>query len=887
MRADTTRDSFQATKHYRHVLQQQGRVSLDAEWNEQRSIDDHLRHSALRDVLGDSAGPLDGSAFAMTAAGGGVTIGPGRYYAGGVLLENEAAVPLDGQPDMPSGIPVVIETDGDSLEPPAAGVYIAELDTWTRHVTALDDSEIREIAVPVPDTTTRARTIWQVRLVRVGGPGASITCASVIAEWNALRAPTTGRLRVRAEPGDDTTTPCEVPAGAGYRGPDNQHYRVEIREPGDTNDATFVWSRENASVQARWVGQSGNRLTVKIPSRDDVRGFSADDWIELVDDVTELSGQPGTMVQIDTAHDDIIEIRPATRIPASATIDFTTMGPHPKVRRWEGPPQDTRFAWTALERGVQVSFEGSRSYRTGEYWSVPARTALHDVTWPQNGTDPELLRPEGPDHRYTRLAVLEFDGTNWVVLEDCRPVFPPLTELTSFFYVGGDGQEVMPDASAPNAPTPVPLPQRLEVGVANGSHPVQGATVRFEISNPAVAGTVNGQATFVDVPTNADGVASCEWAIASSHTKQQVRATLRVDGEQTHLPINFSALLSRADGVRYFPPAACATLAPAHDAQSAIDRLAELVHLSYVSGDAQEVAPADRANLQPLQVRVWSDCGPIPGARVDFKLFEHGDSIAPAQATTDDAGLASANWVLDATNQRQRAIAILSDLGPNAGSAAAIHTPTASVEFIANLDLSGAPPTKPVMRILKVERGDGNDLVNDADVPVSLLFGGPESADNGIVITTDRVVDPNTIAGKATNGSSESTNSHPTCYVTIDLPWPVTSSDVEFWQRGDLPIGFETIVLAAEVTADMTQIYWRPDSFTRQWLSDILTFQLAGQADRILARLTLKGAFIRGIKGEFLDGEPFGPQTSVNDNDLSGDDQPGGDFEMWFWLELG
>src|SRR5688572_18885621 len=189
MRGDTTRNTFRRLKHYRHVLRQQGRVDLDAEWNEQRDIDDHLRATTTADVLGPSAAPLHDAGFAITAPGGIVTIGAGRYYLAGLLAECDAAVALDAQPDLPAGLPLVIDTNGDAVEPPTDGVYIAELDVWTRHLTALDDSEMREIAVPVPDTTTRAKTVWQVRLVRVGDPGSGLGCASPLPNWEDFRAP--------------------------------------------------------------------------------------------------------------------------------------------------------------------------------------------------------------------------------------------------------------------------------------------------------------------------------------------------------------------------------------------------------------------------------------------------------------------------------------------------------------------------------------------------------------------------------------------------------------------------------------------------------------------------------------------------------------------------
>jgi hypothetical protein len=574
MRADTTRDSFSAGKHYRHVLQQQGRVGLDAEWNEQRSIDDHLRRRALADVLGSAAGPLDGAAFAITSIGSALTIGAGRYYVDGVMLENESPVAVGDQPDLPDGLPVFIGGNGVALAPPTAGVYVAELDSWTRHITALDDGDIREIAVPVPDTTTRAKSVWQVRLVRVGAPGQDVACGSTIPALDALRAPTTGRMRARSEPGDDAVTPCEVPADAGYRGPDNQHYRVEIRGGGNTGTATFVWSRENASVQARWVGQSGNGLTVAIPSRDDAIGFAADDWIELVDDLTELGGLPGTMVQVDTAHDDVIEIRPATRIPGSATIDLNAMGPNPKVRRWEGPPLNTATAWTPLERGVQVSFEGARSYRTGEYWSVPARTSLNNVIWPTAGGAPALVRPTGPEHRYARLAVLAFDGSEWAVLEDCRPRFPPLTSLITMRYAGGDGQHAPPDPA--NPATLVTLPERLRVAVANGNVAVPGATVRFSVAEGA--GQVDagaGPATTVQAMTGADGTASVSWAVDSATAQQRVTARLLGSGGTlADVEVTFGASLLRASGVT-FDQSTCPTLVGVTDVQQALELLCQ------------------------------------------------------------------------------------------------------------------------------------------------------------------------------------------------------------------------------------------------------------------------------------------------------------------------
>ncbi|WP_348541661.1 DUF6519 domain-containing protein, partial [Streptomyces sp. MZ04] len=38
--------------------------------------------------------------------------------------------------------------------------------------------------------------------------------------------------------------------------------------------------------------------------------------------------------------------------------------------------------WLDLEDGVQVWFEAGGTYRSGDHWLVPARTATGEVVWP-------------------------------------------------------------------------------------------------------------------------------------------------------------------------------------------------------------------------------------------------------------------------------------------------------------------------------------------------------------------------------------------------------------------------------------------------------------------------------------------------------------------------
>jgi hypothetical protein len=911
MKADLSRRTFNRTNHYAGVVMQQGRVAVDADWNEQHEIGRHRTETETRDVVGLCGTPLDppafsdASGFELELAPGdtSLTIGAGRYYVYGLLAENEQTIDYADQANAPYELPA--PTPILNLLS-ANEVGLVYLDVWRRHITPLEDPLIQEKALGDADTATRIRTAWQVKVLPLPNVTPPVTCDAALAPWDALVAASTGALSAETHPPATAPDPCEPPPKAGFTRLENQLYRVEIHQgtQGGAGNATFKWSRDNASIVTDVRSfDANNWITVGSMGRDEELGFAKDQWVELVNDFSELNTDGTLRGQLTT----IIDVNPgknAIRL-ADAPTD-TTLSRHPRLRRWDmvtkGPPDNVNVttAGIALQPGVEVPLEDGISvtfdngtYHDGDYWLIPARTAIGDIEWPKDGTTPRDLPPVGVRHHYCRLGYVQRSGSKLVLLSDCRNKFPPLTELTSFFYVGGDGQEVMPDPSGPDAATPVELPEPLQVGVANGAHAVEGATVRFEIFNPAPAGTVDGQTDHVEVATGPDGVASCTWAIASNQQKQQVRATLRVNDAPSHLPIIFSAERSRADEVRYFPPDRCATLAPAHDVQNAIDRLGELVHLSYVSGDAQEVAVGDRDNLLPLEVRVSSACGPIERATVEFELLENGESITPATATTDGAGVAQAKWVLDATNQRQRAVAKLVDLGPTAGAAASIHEPTSTVEFIANLDLSGGEPERPVITIRRVQRGDKKPLVNDADVAVLQLIPQTATGDEpGILVTTDRPVDPATVVGKKTLNASPTPNSIPTCFVSIELPWPTTPADREFWGTGNTPFGFETIILAANVRTEGNQILWTPMPETRQFLLTLIQNRLKGRADRVLAHLTLKGYFIcdkldAGADAQFLDGEPFGPHQTVGFNSASGDGRPGGDFEIWFWLVAG
>lgn len=586
MKGDLSRETFDPKKRYNSVRMQQGRVLLDADWNEQTEITRRRIETEAADLIGGCGAPMWNDGFRIVAeaaglsadeaarpvnasppalqGGGDFLITGGRIYVDGVLCENYRIMSFARQDDLPGVEPVE-----------QAGLYIAYLDVWTRHVTALEDPAVRETALGGPDTTTRGRTTRQVKLLRVGDEGTIGNCAASFPEWEELTAPPDGKLTARAEPDETSKDPCIVAAGAGYRRLENQLYRVEVHRAGPRGTATFKWSRENGSVVARWESQdaTGEYLTL---GSDAVGKFSSGDWVELIDETRTLQGVPGTLVRLSTVEGRTIRLD-LTTVQGGGSTDIADFPLSPVVRRWDNTDSDavlrpTNSDWIGLEDGVQVRFSAGE-YRTGDYWLIPARTVTADVEWPADGGGTPLAQlPRGIEHDYCRLALMRFDGTEWTEISDCRPLFPPVTELTSFFYLGGDGQQAMPDPSAPGAFLTLDVP--LRVGVANGEHPVAGARVQFTVVQGG--GELNGGGASVIVTTNSEGVAACSFRLDSVTEVQIAEARLlKPDNTTAHLPVRFAATLSLASRVAYVP-GACDRLAGTKTVQEALDALCAL-----------------------------------------------------------------------------------------------------------------------------------------------------------------------------------------------------------------------------------------------------------------------------------------------------------------------
>jgi len=259
MKGDFTRFTFDPRKHYSGVRMQQGRVLLDSDWNEQADIFDHRSEIEAKDIIGTSGCPADEAGFGIVTKIGDLTaeeqnrlteedkeriealdpgnflITAGRYYVDGILCENEQAVMYTDQRHEPEPLPVRSSETGEISFPYFP--YVLYLDVWKRHVSVMEDPEIRETALGGPDTTTRIETAWQVRSFM---PTLEVPFNSCIDVSEHIPALSNGRLTVElTSPVAAKASKCSMAPKGGYQGLENRLYRVEIHDSG----RPFGWPR--------------------------------------------------------------------------------------------------------------------------------------------------------------------------------------------------------------------------------------------------------------------------------------------------------------------------------------------------------------------------------------------------------------------------------------------------------------------------------------------------------------------------------------------------------------------------------------------------------------------------------------------------------------------
>ncbi len=421
MKGDFSRVTFDPSKHFLRVLMQQGRVQLDADWNEQIAILLHYLQTLATDIIGPFAGPGDRleteddpnsrvlekrCGFEIITAPLRIDkflelspaeknrlksllsrqetrflIGRGRYYVDGVLCTNHDYTAYNEQPDYP-------EAPAPTQKP-----YLVYLDVWERHVTIVEDPGLREVALGGPDTASRSKIVCQVKfdstLPNIISAASSLTaagpiewsCASVKEHWKkwvekwqpAQRGTLKARTKTSSKPDTD---PCTIAPSSRYRGAENQLYRVEVHKPGTAHVATFKWSRENGAVifPVKEVSISDGVTTVTLAhlGRDGRFGLAPGDWVELVNDNYVLKESTAPLLKVTNLDYAALQVT----LEGTTDLEFDE-DRHPLLRRWdhkEGNPArggvklendgailikegTGENEWFNLEDGIQIQFQ--------------------------------------------------------------------------------------------------------------------------------------------------------------------------------------------------------------------------------------------------------------------------------------------------------------------------------------------------------------------------------------------------------------------------------------------------------------------------------------------------------------------------------------------------
>ncbi len=523
MSGDYSRNGFDPLLDDLGVLLEQGRPLTDRDWNDLVQQVSRRIHAGTLDTIGPAAVPTQTpDAFKVTAVVGNLNIARGRMYVDGLLAENHGAPPANSPL---SWDPHLAEQFGsDPLHykatdytaqpyypnPPAlpttAGPHLVYLDVWQREVTHTMRPALIDRALGI-DTTTRLQTVWQVKVLADVGSG--VTCATpleTVPGWLPQNAPSAGRLSTTTALVPGQPDPCDVPPAGGYKGKENQLYRVEIHKGGAPGTATFKWSRDDASIETAITAiPTPTQLVGDRVVWDDLRRFSSGDWIEVTDDWLELHGDPGILVQIKTPNGVDDATRTITLAQALPPGTFPT-GPqnltdplrHMRIRRWDQKDKVYGATGTAiadpnlaigsitvpgdgtqrlLEQGIVVDFSVEPVgglFRSGDFWVFAARAG--DATIEELKDAP----PRGIHHHYAKLGL--WNGAPGDV-PDCRTHWPPeCGGCCTVTVAPGDDIQAAIDSLPPTGGC---------VCLKTGVHPISDA-LRIRGSNVALHGESAG-----------------------------------------------------------------------------------------------------------------------------------------------------------------------------------------------------------------------------------------------------------------------------------------------------------------------------------------------------------------------------------------------------------
>lgn len=466
MTSDRARVSYDPGRRYHGVVAQQGRVSLEADWNEAQAIAGAELAARTLDVVGRTGSPDRGYELSPVIDDGSATgdlwISAGTLYVGGQRLHLARDVRYGDQPEW-------ADREGDSLwRDPAVPRHPHELVyllAREQEVSAVEDPALRDVALGGPDTTQRLRVLPRVVRYPTAARTWEDAWGQLIGEqWlpsgfrmdEASRSLLPGaRLQVTAFSGGGAEQPADH---GGYLGPNNQLIRVQIARVDGDGVPVLLWGYDNASSLYRLSSSvvSAARTVLRLAAApvdvyhqprehqvvEVLRGAAllTDAAADTADACAAAAGQ---IARVAVAYDpDSREVVVGTALPPQYLKkpgeDLPLF-----LRVWEGevrcpPGEEHELGGTGLRvrlAGLRVrtgdpEAECPQAYPVGAYWMIAVRPGVgpgaEGVVYPRrilDGPQP----PDGPRQWLTPLAFLRWRPGD-PRTEDCVPRFSVLAQ---------------------------------------------------------------------------------------------------------------------------------------------------------------------------------------------------------------------------------------------------------------------------------------------------------------------------------------------------------------------------------------------------------------------------------------------------------------------------
>ena len=471
MASDRARISFDHTREYRSVVAQQGRVTLEADVNEQVTIASEALRLETIDVVGPAGTPDNG--YEIKWVNGGLVASAGTMYVGGWQLHSDE-VALSKQPewlDQP--------TTTNAPAPAVVGLLATE-----QFISATEDQALREVALGGPDTAARSRLMQHLIEIQTS----QSTCLQAEADiqkrllgmgflWNRKTAELTfeARLQVSFFTPPPQSDACCPSAQGGYLGSDNQLVQVTVTQfDPNTKEGTLLWGWNDASFlyraslvnpkaepQILQLGQTPldaehtpqPNQAIEVLCTTMVLGDAKDQNYIAAPQGQVITLGSGTIFDPTSSQ---LTLPAGTKLQADINMLF--------VRLWQAQVPFQVGKVTALDDAsglavkVEINALPTSPFVTRPFWQFAVRPNTPQQVYPQRYLEAPQL-PDGPRQWLTDLAVITPGGQEGQppLIHSCLPPFKPLTKAESCTCCNlalapdEDWQTKLSDALASNA----------------------------------------------------------------------------------------------------------------------------------------------------------------------------------------------------------------------------------------------------------------------------------------------------------------------------------------------------------------------------------------------------------------------------------------------------